>query len=59
LGIVDSSFPKGQVSTKAGQLLTWVDWFNNRRLFEPIGNVPPVVVEQAYYQLHKVQAVAA
>ena len=21
--------------------LTWVDWFNNRRLFEPIGNVPP------------------
>ena len=21
--------------------LTWVDWYNNRRLFEPIGNVPP------------------
>ena len=22
--------------------LDWVDWFNNRRLFEPIGNIPPV-----------------
>jgi putative transposase len=21
--------------------LEWVDWFNNRRLLEPIGNVPP------------------
>ncbi len=30
--------------------LEWVDWFNNRRLLEPIGNVPPVEYEQAYYQ---------
>ena len=30
--------------------LEWVDWFNNRRLLEPIGNVPPVEFEQAYYQ---------
>ena len=22
--------------------LEWVDWFNNRRLLEPIGNIPPV-----------------
>ena len=22
--------------------LEWVDWFNNRRLFEPIGNIPPL-----------------
>lgn len=21
--------------------LEWVDWFNNRRLLEPIGNIPP------------------
>ncbi len=21
--------------------LDWVDWFNNRRLLEPIGNIPP------------------
>lgn len=29
--------------------LEWVDWFNNRRLLEPIGNIPPVEFEQAYY----------
>ena len=30
--------------------LEWVDWFNHRRLFEPIGNIPPVEFEQLYYQ---------
>jgi transposase InsO family protein len=29
--------------------LDWVDWFNNRRLLEPIGNVPPAEYEQAYH----------
>lgn len=29
--------------------LRWVDWFNNRRLLEPIGNIPPVEAEAAYY----------
>lgn len=27
-----------------------VDWFNHRRLLEPIGHVPPVESEQRYYQ---------
>jgi transposase InsO family protein len=27
--------------------LEWVDRFNNRRLLEPIGNVPPLELEQA------------
>jgi len=30
--------------------LEWVDWFNHRRLFEPIGNIPPAELEAAYYQ---------
>ena len=30
--------------------LEWVDWFNNRRLLEPIGNIPPVEFEEAYYE---------
>ena len=30
--------------------LTWVDWFNNRRLLEPIGSIPPAELEMAYYQ---------
>jgi len=25
----------------------WVDWFNNRRLLEPIGNIPPAEFEEA------------
>src|ERR1700710_2763337 len=29
--------------------LEWVDWFNNRRLLEPIGNVPPAEAEVRYY----------
>jgi putative transposase len=29
--------------------LTWVDWFNTRRLLEPIGYMPPAEYEAAYY----------
>jgi putative transposase len=29
--------------------LQWVEWFNNRRLLEPIGNVPPAEAEARYY----------
>ena len=30
--------------------LEWVDWFNHRRLLEPIGHVPPAEFEATYYQ---------
>jgi putative transposase len=30
--------------------LEWIDWFNNRRLFEPIGNIPPAEYEEMYYR---------
>ena len=30
--------------------LEWVDWFNQRRLLEPIGNVPPAEFEAMYEQ---------
>jgi transposase InsO family protein len=30
--------------------LDWVDWFNNRRILEPIGNIPPAEYELMYYQ---------
>jgi putative transposase len=39
--------------------LVWVDWFNNRRLLEPIGDIPPAEFEQAYYDELERQAVAA
>lgn len=30
--------------------LEWVDWFSNKRLLEPIGNIPPAELERAYYE---------
>jgi putative transposase len=31
------------------ETLKRVDWFNNRRLLEPIGNIPPAEAEEAFY----------
>jgi len=39
--------------------LAWVDWFNHRRLMEPIGNIPPVELESIYYQQQQGSAIAA
>jgi len=39
--------------------LEWVDWFNHRRLFQPIGDVPPAELEQAYYRHTEESAMAA
>jgi transposase InsO family protein len=39
--------------------LDWVDWFNNRRLLEPIGNMPPAEAEARYYAGLEEPALAA
>ena len=39
--------------------LRWVDWFNNRRLLEPIGDIPPAEKESEYYQQLEESAMAA
>ena len=39
--------------------LEWIDWFNNRRLLEPIGNLPPAEAEAAYYAQLEVTGIAA
>ncbi|EHS51053.1 Integrase catalytic region [Rhizobium sp. PDO1-076] len=39
--------------------LEWVDWFNNRRLLEPIGNIPPAEAEDRYYAMLDAPAMAA
>jgi len=31
--------------------LEYVDWFNNRRLLEPIGNIPPAEAEANHYAM--------
>jgi putative transposase len=39
--------------------LEWVDWFNHRRLMEPIGNIPPAEAEKRYYASLEQPALAA
>lgn len=35
---------------------SWVDWFNNRRILEPIGDIPPAEYEMGYYQAESCKA---
>ena len=39
--------------------LEWVDWFNHRRLLEPIGNIPPAEAEARSYEQRETLSVAA
>jgi len=39
--------------------LEWGDWFNNRRLLEPIGNIPPAEAEERYYAMLDATPMAA
>ena len=39
--------------------LEWVEWFNNRRLLKPIGDIPPLELEMAYYRQEEKPAIAA
>ena len=39
--------------------LEWVDWFNNHRLLESIGNIPPAEAETRYYASQQKVALAA
>jgi len=38
---------------------SWVEWFNNRRIFTPIGDIPPVEFEAMYYQQQTAHAEGA
>jgi len=42
--------PSRNVETVEFATLEWVDWFNHRRLLEPIGDVPPAELETSYYR---------
>ncbi len=39
--------------------LEWIDWFNHRRLLEPIGNIPPAEAEQRFYDMIDTEELAA
>ena len=42
----------------SAETATYVDWFNNRRLYEYCGDIPPVKLEQIYYCNHPGNEVA-
>jgi transposase InsO family protein len=48
--VIRRSGPWRNIDVVEYATLAWVDWFNNRRLLEPIGYVPPVEFEAAYYR---------
>ena len=39
--------------------LVWMDWFNNHRLLEPIGNIPPAEARADFYAAPENEDVAA
>lgn len=39
--------------------LEWFDWFDYRRLLEPIGNIPPAEAEEQYYAMLDAPVMAA
>ena len=41
------------------ETLKWVDWFNHRRLLEPIGDIPPAEYEALHYQNQEAPAMVA
>lgn len=52
--VIQRKGPWRQLETVEFATLDWVDWFNHRRLLEPIGYVPPAEYEARFYE----QAVA-
>jgi putative transposase len=49
--VIQRKGPWRQLEAVELATLDWVDWFNTRRLFEPIGYVPPAEYEAQYYAL--------
>lgn len=41
------------------ETLKWGDWFNNRRLLETIGNIPPTEAEANFYAALETEPMAA
>ena len=48
--IIHRRGPWRSLETVEFATLGWVDWFNTRRLLEPIGYVPPAEYEARYYE---------
>jgi putative transposase len=51
--------PWKQIEDVEYATLEWVDWFNHRRLLEPIGYISPAEYEMRYYETTKESAKVA
>ena len=47
--LIRNKGPWKQIDDVEFATLEWVDWWNHRRLLEPIGMIPPAEAEAAYY----------
>jgi transposase InsO family protein len=48
--VIEELDPWQSVTAVELETLSWVEWLNNRRLLEPIGNIPPAEFEAMYDQ---------
>jgi len=58
-GVIRRAGPGRSLEAVEFATLEWVDWFNHRRLLEPIGNIPPAEAEAKHYAKLEAHAVAA
>ena len=57
--VIHRSGPWRNIESVEFATLEWVDWFNHRRLLEPIGNIPPAEAEANFYAALEQPAMAA
>ena len=58
-GVIRRRGPWRSLEAVERATLEWVDWFNHRRLLEPIGHVPPAEAEDRYHATFDAAAMAA
>lgn len=56
--VIERCGPWGGFDAVEYATLEWVDWFNRRRLLEPLGYLPPFEFEQMHYRQEHPAAVA-
>ena len=54
--VIRKKEPWRNFETVVFAILEWIDWLNNRRLLEPIGDIPPAELEQVYYDQRKLSS---
>lgn len=47
--VINALGPWRSIREVEWEVLKWIDWYNNRRLLAPIGYIPPVEAEEAYF----------